>query len=128
MSDSSVTPDQLRDLALLYLALAHGADEHLDPEEVRAISVKLRDWQPDRSPAYIDHVIREATLSYLNRRDRAQLRAIVDELGEALPEAFREQVLRDLAGIAEADGVVAEAEREFIREIADRWGHRPQGT
>lgn len=128
MSDSSVTPDQLRDLALLYLALAHGADEDLDPEEVRAISVKLREWQPDRSPAYIDHIIREATLSYLNRRDRAQLRALVEALGDALPEAFREQVLRDLVTIAEADGTVAEAERVFIREIADTWGHRPQGS
>ena len=127
MSDSSVTPDQLRDLALLYLSLAHGADEDLDPEEVRAISVKLRDWQPDRSPAYIDHVIREATLSYLNQRDRDRLRDLVAGLGEALPEAFREQVLRDLVTIAEADGVVAEAERVFIREIADAWGHRPQG-
>lgn len=122
MPDASPNALQvLHHLALLYLELAHGADDDLDPEETRAIAVKLLQWQPDRDPALIDHVIREATLSYLNDTNRMQLQDVVDILGQTLPPALCETVLHDLADIARADGKVIMDEKAFIRRIADAW-------
>src|SRR5690606_12738048 len=113
----------------LYLSLAHGADEDLDPSEHNAIAAKLRAWQPDKDPALIDHVIREATLTYLNGANRERLREAVDMLKDKLPELVLRHILVDLADIARADGEIIDEERLFIGQIAEAWniepGHRP---
>lgn len=116
-----ITIATLHDLALLYLGLAHGADGSLDPEEKDTIAAKLRQWQPDKDPALIDHVIREATLSYLNGAQRERLDSAIHSLKEKLSENIRTTILHDLADIASADGRVVSGESSFIRHIADVW-------
>lgn len=121
MSEGQITLALLHDMALLYLGLAHGADGDLDPEETHEIAAKLRRWQPDKDPALIDHVIREASLTYLNGANAARVEEAVDTLRDALPEALRQDVLRDLADIARADGTVLSGESDFIRSLAHAW-------
>lgn len=125
-SEGQITLTLLHDLALLYLGLAHGADEDLDPSETLAIAAKLRVWQPDKDPALIDHVIREATLTYLNGANLQRLQEAVHVLKKALPENLRRRILADLADIARADGEVVQTERLFINQIAAAWELDPQ--
>lgn len=121
MSEGQLTLTLLHDLALLYLGLAHGADEDLDPAETRQISASLRRWQPDKDPKLIDHVIREATLSYLNGPKPERIREAIHVLKEALPHQLRMTILHDLSDIARADGQILRAEQDFIQEIAAEW-------
>lgn len=117
-----ITLALLHDLALLYLGLAHGADGELDPAETHAIAAKLRQWQPDKDPALIDHVIREATLSYLNGPKTDRLHEAITTLKDNLSGELRAAILQDLTEIAQADGLVLSEESNFIEQIADVWG------
>lgn len=121
MSEGQLTLTLLHDLALLYLGLAHGADENLDPAETRQISASLRRWQPDKDPKLIDHVIREATLTYLNGANPGRIREAIHVLKNALPSQLRTTILQDLSDIARADGEILSAEHDFIQKIADEW-------
>lgn len=120
-SEGQITLTLLHDLALLYLGLAHGADENLDPAETKQIAASLRRWQPDKDPALIDHVIREATLTYLNGTDSDRMKQSVHVLKGALSPNLRTVILKDLAEIARADGEILLEERDFIRKIAEDW-------
>lgn len=120
-SQGQITLTLLHDLALLYLGLAHGADDDLDPQETMEIAAKLRRWQPDKDPALIDHVIREATLTYLNGANDQRMSEAVQVLGGQLGKPLLKAILGDLVDIARADGVVVEGERHFINDIADAW-------
>lgn len=120
-SQGQITLTLLHDLALLYLGLAHGADDDLHPQETMEIAAKLRRWQPDKDPALIDHVIREATLTYLNGANDQRMSEAVHVLGGQLGKPLLKAILTDLVDIARADGVVVTGERTFINEIADAW-------
>lgn len=120
-SQGQITLTLLHDLALLYLGLAHGADQKLDPAETKQIAASLRRWQPDKDPALIDHVIREATLTYLNGTDSGRMTEAVHVLKDSLSQDLRTIILRDLAAIARADGEILSEERDFIKKIADDW-------
>lgn len=120
-SQGQLTLTLLHDLALLYLGLAHGADEDLDPAETRQISASLRRWQPDKDPALIEHVIREATLTYLNGTSSARVHEAVQVLKEALSSDLRATILHDFADIARADGEILSTEEDFIQYVADEW-------
>ncbi len=122
MSEGQITLTVLHDLALLYLGLAHGADDELDPSETTEIEAKLRQWQPHKDPALIHHVLREATLSYMNEHGEKRLKEAVDVLGRQLPERLRIAILRDLEDIAQADRQVTEGEEHFINRVADLQG------
>jgi hypothetical protein len=124
-SEGQITLTLLHDMALLYLGLAHGTDADLDPSETSTIAAKLRTWQPNRDPALIDHVIREATLTYLNGANRDRLREAVQVLKGALTEPVLKQILTDLADIARADGEIVHEERQFIDQIAEAWALGP---
>ncbi len=121
-TQGQITLSLLHDLALLYLSLAHGTDDDLAPSESRAMAINLRRWQPDKDPALIDHVIREATLSYLNRANTTRIEDAVQTLKEALPEETRSEILNDMVELARADGKVLAAEGGFIRKVAEAWG------
>lgn len=120
-SEGQLTLTLLHDLALLYLGLAHGADEDLHPAETKQIAASLRRWQPDKDPALIDHVIREATLTYLNGANSQRLTEAVKVLRDALPAKLRSTILHDLSEIARADGEILSEEKDFIAKIASSW-------
>lgn len=108
-------------LALLYLGLAHGVDENLSYEERESMIVKLRRWLPDKDPAYIGHVIREAMLTYFEGVRQDQLTKIAETLRTTLSKDRLATVLDDLRDIASADEAITEAEERFIARIASLW-------
>ncbi len=120
-SRGQLTLTLLHDLALLYLGLAHGADEDLDPKETMEIASKLRRWQPDKDPALIDHVMREAMLTYLNGATDQRMHEAAQILGGKLKHDLLKAILGDLVDIARADGSVVANEKSFIAEIAEVW-------
>lgn len=120
-STGQLTLTLLHDLALIYLGLAHGADEDLDAAETRQIAASLRRWQPDKDPALIDHVIREATLTYLNGANPERVHEAVHVLKDSLSKDLRATILQDFADIARADGEILLEERDFIQQVADEW-------
>lgn len=120
-NEGQMTLTVLHDLALLYLGLAYGADGELDPAETRAIAIKLREWQPHKDPALIDHVLREATLTYLNGASANRLQEVVVTLKDLLDDNTRASILNDLTDIAQADGTVHQGEESFVSRVAEVW-------
>ena len=112
----------LHDLAILYLGLAQGTDDELDPSETKEVAACLRRWQPDKDPALIDHVIRDVSLSYQEEATTQEVREAVRSLGEALSEGRRREIMNDLSEIARADGLVLQEEKDFVDHIAETWG------
>ena len=111
----------LRDLALIYLTLAHGTDEDLNDAEVDTIAEVLRVWQDETQQETRLSAIKDALARY--ERDDAldQVNKAIRRVGEAVPEARREQILDDLVEIALADGQFLHAESTFIGELAEAW-------
>lgn len=120
-SEGQLTLTLLHDLALLYLGLAHRAGADVEPGETLEISASLRRWQPNKDPALIDHVIREATLTYLNGAHPDRVHEAVTVLKEALSGDVRATILRDLADVAQVEGEILSDERDFIQHVADEW-------
>ncbi len=121
-TEGQVTLHTLHDLALLYLGLAKGADKDLDPSETKEMAIKLRRWQPQRDPALIDHVIREAMMTYLNDPTDERLEEAARDLTESFSENLRYLILQDLSDIARADGRIHTGETEYIESLAEIWG------
>ena len=116
---------QLHDLALLYLGLAHGADAELAHAEEQEIVARLYRWQPDRDPALLFHVLRDAKLTYLDDPSEARIDRAIAALGASLPDAVRSSIVEDLGRIARADGTVVAEERSFIARLRQAWGLEP---
>lgn len=119
--DGHISLRRLHELALLYLGLAKGTDDHLDDAESEEIAFKLRRWQPDQDPALIDHVLREAYLTFTNDPSRERLHDAVEQLAHAFPEELRLDIVQDLADIARADGFFDNDEVDYIRSLAEVW-------
>lgn len=121
----SSTLSLLHDLTLLFFRLAHGADQELTLEERAVITQRLRQWLPDQNPALIEHVIRDAALTYLEGMDEAAFEDLINRLGTRLDEPMREVVLNDLSEIAQADGVLQISEKEVLDQIQEAWAFLP---
>ena len=101
----------LLDLAVLYRALAFGADGDLDPREADAVRAALRAWVPGQDPAGIDHALREAALVDAGA---VALAPVLERVGRHLGRADRERVLADLRRVAAADGRITKGEEDLI--------------
>ena len=121
---SHADPDRkhlLRDLALIYLTLAHGTDEDLSDEEVDTIAGELEEWQEEARRETVLSAIKEALALY--ERDDAldQVNAAIRSIGEEVDGEDRQLILDDLVEIAMADGQYMHEESTFIGELADAW-------
>lgn len=110
------------DLALIYLALTHGADEELDSSEVDAMARKLREWHDDFDVDRIKSIMREVMLVYMGSSGEQMLEAAIASVGESTPKPTRIAILNDLADIASADGTIVMGEVDFIQQLARDWG------
>lgn len=104
----------LLDLAVLYRALAFGADGDLDPAEVDAIRAALEAWAPGEDPAGVDHALREAAL--VDAR-AAALGGVIERVATRLDGPGRARVLADLRRVAVADGRVTGGERDLLDHV-----------
>jgi uncharacterized tellurite resistance protein B-like protein len=111
----------LHDLALLFLALTHGADGELDGAEQEAMREQLISWAPGMDPNRIEHVLREATMSYANGLGPERLEVLLGRLQKNLDYDARQRVLADLRTLAQADDEVVHAELRFIDRVEAAW-------
>lgn len=109
------------DLALVYLALMHGADDEIDPSEDEVMVDRLADWLPELDEAHLRAVTEEVMLMYVSQAGHEMLSTSVETLQRALSKPQRVAVLNDLAEIAGADGVLYEGEVSFIQQLARHW-------
>jgi uncharacterized tellurite resistance protein B-like protein len=112
----------LRDLALIYLTLAHGTDEDLTYEEVDTIADELREWQDQVREESVLSAIKGALALYEREDALDQVNAAIHSVHENLDERDRQLILDDLVEIAMADGRYMHEESTFIGELADAWG------
>ena len=112
----------LLDLAVLYRALAFGADGDLDPAEVDAMRVALEAWAPGEDPASVDHALREASLVDARRET---LTGVLNRVRGRLDVAGRTRVLADLKRVARADGRVVPGEQELIVLVEKTFSAEP---
>lgn len=107
---ASMTP-LLLDLAVLYRALAFGADGDLDARETDAMRAALEAWVPGQDPASVSHALREAELS---APGVVGLGVVLERIAGRLDAQGRARVVSDLRRVAEADGRVTGNERDLV--------------
>jgi len=111
----------LHDVALIYLALAHGTDLEIDPSEQATMVEKLKAWYPEAGAWRIRQVLQEVMLTYLGEHSRQMVDAAMASIKASMSKKERIGVLNDLAELATADGVVVPGEVSFIQQVAQYW-------
>lgn len=111
----------LHDVALLYLALAHGTDMDIDPAEQTTMVEKVRSWYPEIGSTQVQRVLQEVMLTYLGGHSRQMVDAAMVSIKEVLSKEERISVLNDLADLATADGAIVPGEISFIQQLARYW-------
>lgn len=116
-----LSPDHLRDLVLLYLAVGYGDAGTLATAEHDAIVELALQWAPpqrrDATRAIVD------TASVASRSGLVgDVDAIARALLPALPPPHRQRALSDLARVARADGGLSVSEASLIGRVRSVWG------
>ncbi len=111
----------VHDLGLIYLALTHGADAEMDPDEVRLMLEKLQEWNPESTPGQLARVMQDVMLVYVGGSGKQMLETSVATVKHFLPKKQRVAVLNDLADIASADGMIVPGEVSYIQHLARQW-------
>lgn len=106
----------LHELAYIYIALAHGTDEHLSDEELDQIAERLKGWEIDTAQT-VTSALKEAMDDYVSDGAPSRLERAVRVVREAFPKERRETLLNDLTEIALADGAFLYRESAFIDRI-----------
>ena len=113
----------LHDLGLVYLALAHGADADLSPDEKVLMGEKLQEWSDRASEPMqgTDEILNDVMLVYMGKASDQMLQASVISLKQTLEKPLRVAVLNDLADMASADGQLVGGEVSFIQHLVSEW-------
>ena len=116
----------LRDLALVYIAMAHGADQDMDDAEADAIVDRLRLWQAEAETKAIHDAVGEALRTYTTAEATANIERAVADLRQTIPKNLRQFILEDLMDIALADDKFLHEENSFIEKLARAWDVHPE--
>lgn len=108
----------LHELALLYIALAHGTDERLSDEEIDVIGQRLGDWE-EVTAQTATSALKQAMDDYVADSGEERLKHAAATIRSALSVAQRRKLLDDLMEIALADGRFLFKESSYI-EAATR--------
>ena len=111
----------LHDLALIYLFVAHGADEEIDEAEQDAMASRLGAWDEEADTEHIQRTLDEVMLAYAGPHSRDLLNTAMVSLKDSMDRSHRIAVLNDLADVASADGVLLPGEVRFIQQLAYYW-------
>lgn len=111
----------LRDLALIYIALAHSTDQDLSEVEVDAISDRLRAWQSQVTEETVLSAIKDALEDYTQESAHPEVERAVRRVRDELDQQQREMIVDDLTEIAMADDKFLYEEGSFIGDLARAW-------
>lgn len=112
---------ELHEMALLYVALAHGTDHELAEAEIRTGIDLLRKWAPKYPPGIAEKTFEEVLLSYIGQERDQLIQLAAEGLRQSLPAAAQVGILNDLTDIAHADGKLLPLEVSFIQQLAGYW-------
>ena len=104
----------LHDVALLYLALAHGTDMDIDPSEQVTMVERLKTWYPEEGPLRAEQVMREVMLTYLGGHSRQMVDAAMASIKASMRVEERIAVLNDLADRNDEDVVIRERTEDLV--------------
>ena len=111
----------LRDLALIYMALAHGADEHFDDTEMDIIARRLHEVQAGVSQGTVLRAVKDALDDYMQDDTPQRISQAVERIRTSVPQSLRRRIVRDLTEIGRADDKFLYAEAQFIGELVEAW-------
>lgn len=114
----------LRDLALIYIALAHSTDQDLSQPEVDTISARLRAWQTHATEETVLSAIKDALEEYTHERAHDGIEQAVRRVRDELDDEMRQMIVDDLTDIALSDDKFLYAEGSFIGDLARAWNVR----
>lgn len=112
----------LRDLALIYITLAHSTDQDLSEIEVETISKRLNAWQTHVTEETVLSAIKDALEDYTQEAGPDEVRAAVRRVGDEVEEDLRKTIVDDLTDIALSDDKFLHEESVFISDLARMWG------
>ena len=112
----------IHDLAIIYQALAHGADANLDKNEIDTMAIKLNGWDDRFDIERTRKIMNEVLLVYVGESGAHMLETAIASVAQHLKKEDRITVLNDLADIASADGMIVMGEVSFIHHLAREWG------
>lgn len=127
MIKSNETWTRAHDLALVYVALAYGADNALSDAEVDTIIATLQDWEEGLSRSDVQEIVLEAMTVYLQENSSVEVTRTMRTLRNLLSEDERKRALADVVRIAEADGVLLSSETSMITALAEIWDLKAMG-
>jgi len=115
------------DLALIFFALAYGTDHDLDETELQTLTQTLRKWAlgPDEVP--VREIVMEAAAAFLEGEAEDEVRKAIRRLADDFSFEQRQQALRDMIRVAEADGVLLAREQGLIHFLAEAWSLKQMG-
>ncbi len=121
MEAQGKTRSILRDIALIYIALAHSTDQDLSEPEVTTISERLRAWQTEATEETVLSAIKDALEDYTHERAQNGLESAITRVRNDVDQEKRRMILEDLTDIALADDKFLYSEGSFIGELARAW-------
>jgi uncharacterized tellurite resistance protein B-like protein len=111
----------LHNIALLYLIIAHSADNRLTDSEIREIISRLSEWQPDLSEEEIRNIAREALQRYATNLNEKEIRHAIEAIKKTLSVEQRHKIINDLRAISEVDGPVNTHATSMIDSLLKSW-------
>lgn len=111
----------IRDLALIYIALAHGTDQELSRVEVEEISRRLGAWQTQATEETVLSAIKDALEDYTEETARSEVDAAVRRVREMMDQDQLSTIVDDLTRIAMSDDKFLHEEGTFIGDLAHAW-------
>ena len=112
---------EVHDLALIYLTCMHGTDDQIDATEMDAARVLIARHLSVEDEQLVSKIINDALLMYVSDSGQDMLLASILSLGDSFTADQRIGVLRDLADLVAADGMVYPEEIQFIANLAEQW-------
>ncbi len=111
----------LRDLALIYIALAHGTDQSLDDPEMDIIARRLQEVQAGVSGGTVLRAVKDALDDYMQEDASQRLEHATERIRTSVPQSLRRRIVRDLTEIGKADDKFLYAEAQFIGDLIAAW-------
>ncbi len=117
----------VHDIALVFMAVAYGADHRLSDEEVGALSAAISGWAERFDQPNPQEMAVEALAVYMEEGARDEVVHSIRSLKRTLDKAALSDMLEDIVRIAAADGVLLASERSLISVLSDEWEMKDAG-
>ncbi|MBO6577357.1 MAG: TerB family tellurite resistance protein [Rhodothermales bacterium] len=123
-TDPTTSPDNAQDLALIFIALAYGADAELTDREIESLTAALSRWRPEADEERIREIVVEAWAVFEEDEEGDEVVRAIENLNTVLKPASKQRALEDVMRVAEADGLLLTSERSLIAVLAATWDLR----